>query len=60
MIFCDANIHCSLEEHVGMQPSKTSQTGYERQHNTFTPSYILCHFAMLSSEVNGPITHEST
>ena len=33
------------QAHVGIEPSKTNQTRWKWHHNTFIPSYILCHFA---------------
>ena len=33
--------------HVGMEPSKTSQTRCERHHNTLTPSLYLVPFCQL-------------
>ena len=33
--------------HVGMEPSKTSQTRCERHHNIFTPSLHLVPFCQL-------------
>ena len=35
------------QAHVGMEPSKTSQTRCERHHNTFTPSLHLVPFCQL-------------
>ena len=35
------------QAHVGMEPSKTSQTRRERHHNTFTPSLHLVPFCQL-------------
>ena len=33
--------------HVGMEPSETSQTRWERHHNPFTPSLHLVPFCQL-------------
>ena len=35
------------QAHVGMGPSKTSRTKWERHHNTFTPSLHLVPFCQL-------------
>ena len=38
------------QAHVGMEPSKTSQTRCERHHNTFTPSLHLVPFCQLCTQ----------
>ena len=40
------------QAHVGMEPSKTSQTRCERHHNTFTPSLHLVPFCQLCTQKN--------
>ena len=40
------------QAHVGMEPSKTSQTRWERHHNTFTPSLHLVPFCQLCTPQN--------
>ena len=44
------------QAHVGMEPSKTSQTRWER-HNTFTPSLHLVPFYQLCTTQNSLLTH---
>ena len=41
--FVNENKH----NHVGMQPSKTSQTSSQHHHNTFTPSVRLVPFGLV-------------
>ena len=40
------------QAHVGMEPSKTSQTRWERHYNTFTPSLHLVPFFQLCTTKN--------
>ena len=40
------------QAHVGMEPSKTNQTRWERHHNIFTPSLHLVPFCQLCTTPN--------